>query len=70
MIEIKDFKYSPILREMLVNYIIRTYEENVIIDDLHLIQEYNLLKNNNELHFLFEEEYLRNYLEDGNDNNG
>lgn len=70
MIEIKDFKYSPVLREMLVNYIVRTYEENVIIDDLHLIQEYNLLKNNNELHFLFEEEYLRNYLEDGNDNNG
>lgn len=70
MIEIKDFKYSPDLREMLVNYIVRTYEENAITDDLHLIQEYNRLKNNNELHFLFEEEYLRNYLEDGNDNNG
>lgn len=70
MREIKDFKFNPGLREMLVNYILRTYEENAIIDDLHLIQEYNLLKNNNELHFLFEEEYLINYLKDGNDNNG
>lgn len=70
MIEINDFKYNPTLRRMLVNYCIRTYEEDVIIDDWHLIQEYNLLKKNNELHFLFHEEYLINYLKDGNDNNG
>ena len=70
MIEINDFKYNPTLRKMLVNYCIRTYEEDVILDDWHLVQEYNLLKKNNELHFLFEEEYLINYLKDGNDNNG
>ncbi|MEP6931250.1 MAG: hypothetical protein ABI850_14605 [Flavobacterium sp.] len=55
---------------MLVNYCIRAYEEDAILDDWHLFQEYNLLKKNNELHFLFEEEYLINYLKDGNDNNG
>lgn len=70
MIEINDFKYNPTLRRMLVNYCIRIYEEDAILDDWHLIQEYNLLKKNNELHFLFEEEYLINYLKDGNDNNG
>ncbi|MEO8516631.1 MAG: hypothetical protein ABI426_07805 [Flavobacterium sp.] len=70
MIEITDFKYNPILRRMLVNYCIRIYEENAILDDEHLLQEYNHLKKNNELHFLFEEEYLINYLKDGNDNNG
>lgn len=69
MIEITDFKFSPTLRRMLVNYCIRFYEADAIIDDWHLIQEYNLLKKNNELHFLFEEEYLINYLKDGNDNN-
>ena len=70
MIEIKDFKFSPTLRRMLVNYIIRMYEEDAILDDEHLLKEYNLLKKNNELHFLFEEEYLINYLKDGNNNNG
>jgi hypothetical protein len=70
MIEIKDFKWSPMLRKLLVNYIVRTYEENAITDDLHLIQEYNLLINNNELHFLFDEEYLGNYLNDGDSNGG
>lgn len=70
MIEINDFKYNPKLRRMLVNYCIRAYEEDAILDDEHLLKEYNLLKNINELHFLFEEEYLINYLKDGNDNNG
>jgi hypothetical protein len=70
MIEINDFKYNPTLRRLLVNYCIRTYEMDAITDDWHLIQEYNFLKKNNELHFLFDEEYLINYLKDGNDNKG
>lgn len=70
MVEINDFKYNPKLRRMLVNYCIRTYEEDAIIDDWHLIQEYNLLKSNNELQFLFEEEYLINYLNDGDNTAG
>jgi hypothetical protein len=70
MIEINDFNYNPTLRRLLVNYSIRIYEEDAILDDEHLLKEYNLLKKNNELHFLFEEEYLINYLKDGNDNNG
>jgi hypothetical protein len=69
MIEINDFKYNPTLRRLLVNYCIRTYEMDAITDDWHLIQEYNLLKKYNELHFLFDEEYLINYLKDGNDSN-
>lgn len=52
MIEITDFKYNPILLSLLVDYCIRTYEESAILDDWHLFQEYNLLKKNNELHFL------------------
>jgi hypothetical protein len=69
MIEINGFKYNPTLRRLLVNYCIRTYEIDAIADDWHLIQEYNLLKKNNELHFLFDEEYLINYIKDGNDSN-
>lgn len=70
MIEIKDFKHNPTLRSLLVNYCIRIYEEDAIIDDWHLWQEYNLLKRNNELHLLFEEEYLINYLNDGDNTAG
>lgn len=70
MIEINDFRYNPTLRRLLVNYCIRIYEEDAIIDDWHLIQEYFLLKKNNELHLLFDEEYLINYLKDGVSNNG
>lgn len=70
MIEINDFENNPILQQLIENYCVRIYEEDTIIDDWHLIQEYNLLKKNNELHFLFDEEYLINYLKDGNNNNG
>jgi hypothetical protein len=67
MIEIEDFRYNPKLRKMLVNYCLRMYEENAIIDDYHLLEEYKLLKRDNKVHVLFEEEYLINYLRDGDD---
>lgn len=67
MIEINDFRYNPILRTLLVNYCIRAYEMDAITDDWHLMQEYFLLKKNNELHYLFNEEYLINYLNDGDE---
>ena len=67
MIEIEDFRYNPKLRKMLVNYCLRMYEENAIIDDYHLLEEYKLLKRDNKVHVLFEEEYLINYLRDGGD---
>jgi hypothetical protein len=41
------------------------YEENAIIDDYHLLEEYKLLKRDNKVHVLFEEEYLINFLRDG-----
>jgi hypothetical protein len=67
MIEIEDFRYNPKLRKMLVNYCLRMYEENAIIDDYHLLEEYKLLKRDNNVHLLFEEEYLINFLRYGGD---
>jgi len=67
MIEIKDFRFNPKLRKMLVNYCLRMYEENAIIDDYHLFEEYKLLLRYNNLNVLFEEEYLINFLRDGSD---
>lgn len=57
--------YSPVLKTLLVNYILRKYEEESIIDDWHLYQEYSWLFDNNKLHKLFEEEALTNELKDG-----
>ena len=70
MIEITNFQYNPKLRKMLVNYCLRMYEEFAIIDDEHLMMEYNLLLRYKMTNVLFEEEYLINYLRDGSDNNG
>lgn len=67
MEEFTNFNYRPELRQMLVNYVHRTYEENSITDNAHLIMEYNYLKKHNELHLLFDEEYLINWLNDGTD---
>ncbi len=63
-IEIKDFKYSPALKELLVKYVSRKYEECAMFDDYHLLAEYNLLKDNNNLHLLFEEEWFTGYMND------
>lgn len=67
MEEMNDFRYNPILRQMLVNYCIRMYEENAILDDEHLMMEYRLLIRDNNLNALFYEEYLLNSLNDDND---
>ena len=68
--ELQKFDFNPKLRELLVNYCLINYEENAIIDDEHLLNEYYLLERNNELHFLFEAEKLENYLNDGNEFGG
>jgi hypothetical protein len=70
MEEFTNFNYRPKLRQMLVDYVYRTYEENSIIDDEHLIMEYNYLKKHNKLHLLFDEEYLINWLNDGTEYSG
>jgi hypothetical protein len=59
--------YSPVLTKLLINYIIRKYEEDAITDDWHLYQEYSWLYDNNKLNELFEEEALTNELNDGVD---
>ena len=64
--EIRNFKHNPVLRQLLVSYIIRTYQQEAIIDDDHLMMEYHLLIRDNRLNDLFIEEKLNNYLNDGN----
>lgn len=67
MTAIKNFEYNPMLKEMLINYCSRIYEKNMILDDKHLIDEYFILMRNNELTFLFEVEYMINFLKNGDD---
>ena len=68
--EIRNFNYNPVLRQLLVNYIIRTYQQEAIIDDDHLMMEYHLLIRDNRLNDLFFEEMLNNYLNDGDNFRG
>ena len=65
-IEIRDFKYNPDLRNLLVNYVSRQYEEDALFDDYYLLAEYNLLKRDNNIHLLFEEEWFTGYMNDEN----
>ena len=61
--EIKDFDKNPQLRKLLANYCLTMYEENAIIDDEHLLKEYNWLKSKNSLAELFSCEFLLNDIE-------
>jgi hypothetical protein len=63
--EIRNFNHNPVLRQLLESYVIRTYEQDAIVDDDHLIMEYHLLVRDNRLNDLFIEEKLNNYLNDG-----
>lgn len=66
MEEVTDLSHSPKLKELLIMYISRKYEEDAIFDEWHLFQEYIWLKNNCKLDELFKEECLTNRLNDGN----
>lgn len=68
--EIRNFNHNPVLRQLLESYVIRTYEQDAIVDDDHLIMEYHLLIRDNRLNDLFIEENLNNYLNDGNEFSG
>lgn len=61
---ITNLNHSPILKSLLVNYVLTNYEENAIVDDDHLMMEYKLLKRSNQLHLLFECEAMNNYFEE------
>jgi hypothetical protein len=63
---ITNLHYNPVLKQLLINYVSRMYEEDGIYDEYHLMQEYYLLQGENKLHLLFVEEKLSNYLKDGN----
>jgi hypothetical protein len=63
--EIRNFNHNPVLRQLLESYVIRTYEQDAIVDDDHLMMEYHLLIRDNRLNDLFIEEKLNNYLNDG-----
>ena len=66
MEEVTNLDHSPMLKELLIMYISRKYEEDAIFDEWHLFQEYIWLKNNNQLDELFKEECLTNRLDDEN----
>jgi len=68
-IEITDFKYSPKLKSLIIDYVARRYEENAIFDDYHLMMEYELLKKHGELNLLFEEEWFTGYMNDAQNYN-
>lgn len=55
--EIKDLNRNPLLRQLLSNYCLANYEENAIINDEYLLQEYRWLVANNKLDELFNSEY-------------
>lgn len=65
MIEIENFEHNPILRDLLVKYVLRMYEGDAVIDDDHLLMEYHLLLTENRLNDLFVEEYLINFYRNG-----
>ena len=68
--EIRNFNHNPVLRQLLESYVIRTYEQDAIVDDDHLMMEYHLLIRDNRLNDLFVEEMLNNYLNDGDNFRG
>jgi hypothetical protein len=62
LLEVTDLKYSPMLKELLIMYVSRQYEENARYENYYLMAEYELLKRDNKLDLLFIEERLTNIL--------
>lgn len=54
--EITNLNYSPNLKNLLVNYVQLMYEQDAIITDDYLITEYQMLKNENRLDELLQQE--------------
>jgi hypothetical protein len=66
LLEVTDLKFSPMLKELLIMYVSRQYEENARYEDYYLMAEYELLKRDNKLDLLFIEERLTNILNSDN----
>jgi hypothetical protein len=62
LLVVTDLKYSPMLKELLIMYVSRQYEENARYENYYLMAEYELLKGDNKLDLLFIEERLTNIL--------
>lgn len=58
--EIINLDNMPSLKKLLINYIHLMYQENAIITHEYLVMEYQLLKQENRLHELFQQELLDN----------
>lgn len=58
--EIINLDNMPSLKKLLINYIHFMYQENAIITHEYLVMEYQLLKQENRLHELFQQELLDN----------
>jgi hypothetical protein len=54
----EDLQFTPMLKALLINYISCMYEDASDYSIESLWSEYNLLKKNNELDSLFQQEYL------------
>lgn len=50
----------PMLKRLLINYVLFTYEDAAETDNWHLVEEYLLLKREKKLNLLFAQEYLDN----------
>ena len=70
MEKLKNLDFNPILKQLLINYVLRMYEDQAITDDWHLYEEYLMLVRENRLHEIFENECLTNKLNDENYNCG
>ncbi|WP_338357158.1 hypothetical protein [Yeosuana marina] len=57
--ELKDFIKNPKLKDLMENYYHLTYEMSAT--DEELVNEYNYLLKNNELHLIFECEQITEY---------
>lgn len=58
--EIINLDNMPSLKKLLINYIHFMCQENAIITHEYLVMEYQLLKQENRLHELFQQELLDN----------
>jgi hypothetical protein len=54
----EDLRFTPKLLELLISYVSCVHEEAALFDHYSLFSEYEALKKRNELHLLFEQEYL------------
>jgi len=52
-LEIENFDLCPELKRRLILYCLNEYEEDAILDDVHLLAEFRYLKDNSQLSYLF-----------------